>query len=180
MRQLIFIILFINTNLALAQNDPQFETITLERPHSATLIADFHPAADSAPVILLLHMLNSNRSAYDPLVPDLRDAGYAILNIDLRGHGASGGSRDWDLAINDVALGWTGWLAENNHLSDSGLAIIGGSIGANVALDQLRPSGRLPRRHRPLARPRLSRRQTRIGPRRSLGRPRGAAGRITK
>ena len=69
MRQLIFIILFINTNLALAQNDPQFETITLERPHSATLIADFHPAADSAPVILLLHMLNSNRSAYDPLVP---------------------------------------------------------------------------------------------------------------
>ena len=116
-----------------AQPAPAHQTITLAAD-DATLIADFYPTDASAPVILLLHMLNSNRSAYDPLIPDLREAGYAILNIDLRGHGDSGGSRDWDLAINDVALGWTGWLAENNRLGESGLAIIGGSIGANVAL----------------------------------------------
>ena len=116
-----------------AGDPPTHQTITLHRAN-ATLIADFHPAADSAPVILLLHMLNSNRSAYAPLIPDLRDAGYGVLNIDLRGHGASGGTRDWDAAINDVALGWASWLAENDHLNESGLAIIGGSIGANVAL----------------------------------------------
>ena len=122
------------TATAKAGDDPTHQTITIQRD-AATLAADFHPAATTdAPVILLLHMLNSSRSAYDPLIPDLRDAGYSILNIDLRGHGASGGSRDWDLAINDVALGWTGWLSENNHLTDSGLAIIGGSIGANIAL----------------------------------------------
>ena len=129
---ILFICLVLNL-VSIAQAPPTHETIPLPRAN-ATLIADFYPAADSAPVVLLLHMLNSSRSAYAPLIPDLRDAGYAILNIDLRGHGASGGTRDWDLAINDVALGWTGWLAENNHLNESGLAIIGGSIGANVAL----------------------------------------------
>lgn len=134
LRQFIALIGLLFTLATAAQDAPQFETITLQRD-SATLIADFHPATTTdAPVILLLHMLNSNRAAYDPLIPDLLDAGYAILNIDLRGHGDSGGSRDWDLAIDDVALGWTSWLAENNHLSESGLAIIGGSIGANVAL----------------------------------------------
>lgn len=132
MKLLIIIIIFICSNLALSQPPPTHQTITLERADAA-LIADFYPAAD-APVIMLLHMLNSNRSAYAPLIPDLREAGYGVLNIDMRGHGESGGTRDWDLAINDVALGWVGWLAENNHVNESGLAIIGGSIGANVAL----------------------------------------------
>ena len=125
-----FLLLTLTTT---AQDAPPSETITLARA-DATLTADFYPAADSAPVILLLHMLNSNRSAWAPLIPDLQVAGYAILNIDLRGHGASGGTRDWDTAIKDVALGWASWLAENDHLNESGLAIIGGSIGANVAL----------------------------------------------
>ncbi|MCY3796496.1 MAG: alpha/beta fold hydrolase [Chloroflexi bacterium] len=130
---LAFIVILLTLTTA-AQNQPDPQTITLQRD-SATLTADFHPAAEpDAPVILLLHMLNSNRAAYAPLIPDLREAGYAILNIDLRGHGASGGPRDWDLAVNDVAPGWISWLAENDHLSESGLAIIGGSIGANVAL----------------------------------------------
>ncbi len=130
---LLTLLLYVFATTTAAEDVPQFETVTLTRADT-TLTADFYPAADSAPVVLLLHMLNSNRSAYDPLIPDLREAGYAILNIDLRGHGASSGERDWDTAINDVALGWTGWLGENNHLGESGLAIIGGSIGANVAL----------------------------------------------
>lgn len=120
--------------LVRADAPPTHETITLTRD-SATLAADFHPAADEdAPVILLLHMLNSNRAAWDPLIPDLLYAGYAILNIDMRGHGDSGGARDWDKTIDDVALGWVGWLRENDRLGESGFAIIGGSIGANVAL----------------------------------------------
>ena len=78
-------------------------------------------------------MLNSNRGAYQPLIPDLREAGYAILNIDMRGHGASGGDRVWDSTIADMQ-GWVDWLAAEGRLSEPGLAIIGGSIGANVAL----------------------------------------------
>ncbi len=129
---LIVFILFISSNPALSQPPPP-ETITLARA-DASLAADFHPADADAPVILLLHMLNSNRAAWDPLIPDLRAAGYALLNIDMRGHGDSSGTRDWDEAIDDVAAGWASWLTDNDHLGDEGLAIIGGSIGANVAL----------------------------------------------
>ncbi|MDE2854638.1 MAG: hypothetical protein OXN88_10745 [Chloroflexota bacterium] len=103
--------LLLFTLITTAQTPPPPETITITRA-DITLAADFHPADSDAPVILLLHMLNSNRAAWDPLIPDLRAAGYALLNIDMRGHGDSGGSRDWDAAIADVVDGWVGWLAE--------------------------------------------------------------------
>ena len=51
----------------------------------------------------------------------------------MRGHGDSGGTRDWDAIITDT-LGWVTWLEENEHLSESGVVMIGASIGSNVAL----------------------------------------------
>ena len=128
----LFACLFL-TLTATAQDPPQYETIALQRADTA-LVADFYPAAADAPVIMLLHMLNSNRAAWEPLIPDLLAAGYAVLNIDMRGHGESGGTRDWDETINDVDVGWAGWLAVGERVGESGLAIIGASIGANVAL----------------------------------------------
>ena len=120
--------------LARASGPPSHQGITLARA-DAILAADFYPASDSdAPVIMLLHMLNSSRAAWDPLIPDLSAAGYAVLNIDMRGHGESSGTRDWDEAINDVVDGWVDGLAASERIGDGGLAIIGGSIGANVAL----------------------------------------------
>ena len=116
-----------------AQDFPAHQTTTRQAPDSTTLVADFYPASEPAPVLLLLHMLNSNRAAYDPLIPDLREAGYAILNIDMRGHGASGGDRLWDATIADMQ-DWVDWLETQGHMTEAGLAIIGGSIGANIAL----------------------------------------------
>lgn len=136
MRPLILIIHFILSNLAFAQDLPPAETISRQSADDATLVADYYPAqaeSSDAPVVMLLHMLNSNRAAYDPLIPDLHDAGYALFNVDIRGHGDSGGSRDWDLAIADVA-DWVGWLDEQGHVGEDGLAIIGASIGSNVAI----------------------------------------------
>jgi alpha-beta hydrolase superfamily lysophospholipase len=100
---LIFSLLLTFITTAIAQH-PASETITLA--------ADFYAAEDAAPVIMLLHMLNSNRGAWEATIPDLRAAGYALLNIDMRGHGASGGEREWDGAIADVVDGWVGWRAE--------------------------------------------------------------------
>ena len=137
MRMLNLFALFICLLFGIAtqgQDSTDYETITLQASDDTTLVADFYTVATDAPVILLLHMLNSNRAAWEPLIPDLHDAGYAVLNIDMRGHGESAGTREWDKTINDIAVGWTGWLADNDHLADSGLALIGGSIGANVAL----------------------------------------------
>ncbi len=133
-RLTLLITILLTTLTAHAQSTPDHSTITLAAPDGASLIADFHPAgADTAPVIITLHMLNSDRSAWAPLIPDLHAADYALLNIDMRGHGASDGPRDWDAAIADLDL-WISWLLEQEHLGEDGLVMLGASIGANVAL----------------------------------------------
>ncbi len=119
--------------LAAAQEQAAGQTITRPSADAVELVADWHAAAAGAPVVLSLHMLNSQRSAYAPLLPDLLAAGYAVLNVDMRGHGNSAGQRDWDAAIADVG-GWLAWLEAHEHLSDAGVALLGASIGANVAI----------------------------------------------
>ena len=116
-----------------AQAPPPPEATTRAAADDTALVADFYPASDDAPALILLHMLNSRRGAWDPLIPDLQAAGYAILNVDMRGHGDSGGTQDWDAIIADMA-GWDDWLAQDERAGGAGLAFIGGSIGANVAL----------------------------------------------
>ena len=59
--------------------------------------------------------------------------GYAVLAIDLRGHGQTGGGRDWEMAIVDIGLVWQQFVAD--AAVDSGnTAVIGASIGSNLAL----------------------------------------------
>lgn len=128
----IFLILFSLSLAVTAQSES--ESVTLQAADGISLAGDFYPSSEeSAPLIIALHMLNSNRSAYAPIIPDLQAAGYAALNIDLRGHGDSSGARDWDLAIDDVAA-WIAWGAANGHIGARGLVIMGASIGANAAL----------------------------------------------
>ena len=125
-------LLYTLTLSAGAQAPP--ETISRQSVDGIQLAADFYPAAtDGAPVLIALHMLNSQRSAYDLLIPDLQAAGFALLNIDMRGHGDSEGSRDWDKAVADLPA-WVAWLEAEGQLPESGLALLGASIGANVAL----------------------------------------------
>jgi len=111
-------------------------TVTRGTADDIALAAEFYaaPAGENeAPDIIALHGLNGRHAAYAPISPDLNAAGYAVLNVDMRGHGASGGARDWEAAIADVA-DWIDWLEANGRLTDNGLAIMGASIGANVAI----------------------------------------------
>ena len=140
MRLTLFLILLICGTFAFAQDLPDFETVTRQSDDDTSLVADVYPTSEAAPVLILLHMLNSDRAAYEPIIPDLQGAGYALLNIDMRGHGDSGGSRDWDLVIADVA-DWIGWLDERGQIGENGLAIIGASIGSNVAIIGCAESG---------------------------------------
>lgn len=101
-----------------------------------------------APVVILLHMYNSDREAWTPLIPALEEAGLAILAIDLRGHGASlqpeerklaqkVKQRDPDLFRNmykDV-LGAYEWLRRRSEVDLSRIALVGASVGCSVALD---------------------------------------------
>ena len=91
------------------------------------------PTDRSLPGVLLLHMLNSNQQAWDQLVPQLTEAGYVVLTIDMRGHGTTGGNNDWTLAESDLIGVWQAFT-NLPSVDKTRTAVIGGSIGSNMAL----------------------------------------------
>ena len=120
-----------------AQDELSFETVTIPASDGLELVGDLYLPTEISdtgnPAVLLFHMLGSNRHAYDPILPDLVDAGYVVLNVDMRGHGDTGGNQVWNLAIADVQV-WLDWLRDQDAVDDSRVAIMGASIGSNVAL----------------------------------------------
>ncbi|NIL98484.1 MAG: alpha/beta fold hydrolase, partial [Planctomycetales bacterium] len=85
------------------------------------------------PGVLLLHMLNSNRSVWEAFAAQLTDAGYVALAVDMRGHGETGGEREWEKARDDLARAWR-YLADQSDVDPGRTAVVGASIGANLAL----------------------------------------------
>ncbi len=104
--------------------------VTIESGDLA-IVGDYYPAEAEADAVLLLHMLSSRRSAWEPLIVPLTDAGYAVLAVDMRGHGDTGGTRDWDAAQQDT-LNLLAWLRQQPNVRST--SVVGGSIGANLAL----------------------------------------------
>lgn len=137
MQKILFIlILLLLTVPALAQEDTMSTEVSVEASDGLMLVGDLivpEGLEEDAPAVLLLHMLGSQRSAYEPLLPYLSEAGYIVLNIDMRGHGATRGSQDWDLTEDDMQL-WFDWIREQEGVDASRVAIIGASIGGNMAL----------------------------------------------
>jgi acetyl esterase/lipase len=122
--------------VALAQTIelPEPTRIEVTASDDLVLVGDFYAQmGDPAPAVLLMHMNNSRRSAWAPLLAPLYEDGYNILNVDLRGLGESGSTKDWPLAIQDVQL-WLDWLREQPSVDDLRVATLGGSIGSNLAL----------------------------------------------
>lgn len=96
-------------------------------------VAAYELPAEGAPAVLLMHMNNSNRDSWKPVIQPLVDAGYNVLTVDLRGFGRTGGSRDWDLAREDV-LTWMSWLRMQPDVDPALVSVMGASIGSNLAL----------------------------------------------
>jgi dienelactone hydrolase len=104
--------------------------------------------AVKAPIAILLHMYRHERSIFDPLVPHLHRAGFAVLAIDLRGHGESVGPPEMGLADRvasrdprlfqsmdrDVEAAYL-WLAGQPGVDLARFVLIGASVGCSVALD---------------------------------------------
>ena len=113
--------------------------VELTTEDELTLIGDYWAQLpemtpeSGAPAVLLLHMLGGNRGAWEPMVVPLLDAGFAVLAVDMRGHGATRGSQDWTLAESDHQL-WLDWLREQEGVRADSVSIIGASIGSNMAL----------------------------------------------
>jgi pimeloyl-ACP methyl ester carboxylesterase len=87
---------------------------------------DYFAAGEGRPVVLV-HGITESRRTWDPLVAPLIAAGYRLIAVDLRGHGASSKAPPYDLATMAGDLGAV--LAEQGH--DDAL-LIGHSLGGAV------------------------------------------------
>lgn len=112
-----------------------------------TITADYYPPKPTktpAPIVICLHMYRSNRKAWRPLAGPLHEAGFAVLAIDMRGHGDSATEqtrravieRDtavFDAMTRDVRAAY-GWLVRQKGVDPGRFAVIGASVGCSVAL----------------------------------------------
>jgi pimeloyl-ACP methyl ester carboxylesterase len=115
-----------------------FVTFSIEAADGATLTARFYPPETSpAPGVLLLHMWQRQKGDWASFASRLQQEGYAAMTLDLRGHGASegtaAGTLDQRLWTDDIVRAWT-VMAEQPSVDVERTAIVGASIGANVAL----------------------------------------------
>jgi dienelactone hydrolase len=133
------------TTLGLADDGPK--TITYAAPDGARLAADYYApptASPPAPTAILLHMYGSERTRWTSLARPLQAAGFAVLAVDLRGHGESATTetraqvqqRDPELfrKMQQDVLGAYDWLAERPEVDRARFALVGASVGCSIAL----------------------------------------------
>ena len=110
-----------------------------------TIVGTYHEGGKDGPAALLLHMMPATKESWRTLVEALKARGFSTLAIDLRGHGESvlgqGGKRldhklfsdaEHQAKANDVDVA-VRWL-EAQGRTRSRMAVVGASIGANLAI----------------------------------------------
>lgn len=111
--------------------------VHLPGPNGKTLFAWFIPArgAAKAPAVLVMHGWGANASMMLSSAAPLSDAGFAVLLLDARCHGASGDETFTSLPrfAEDIEAGLD-WLALAPQVDTTCIAVIGHSVGAGAAL----------------------------------------------
>jgi pimeloyl-ACP methyl ester carboxylesterase len=107
----------------------------VEAPDGLLLTGDLYLIDLARPTVILLHEMFTDRTSWGMLIDPLVWAGYNVLNIDLRGHGATGGSVNWWLAADqDIPL-WITWLRETIGVRPDAISCLGSSMGSSIALE---------------------------------------------
>ncbi len=127
-------LLFVIAAFAFLQPIPTPERVQVSAADGLTLYADYYEPLDSgATGVLLLHQLYTDRTSWTPLATELHAQGYAVLAPDLRGYGTTQGAIDWTEAQRDTRI-WLDWLRAQPEVSGGRAAIVGSSMGANLAV----------------------------------------------
>jgi len=109
-------------------------------------VAPFEEGGGKKTPIILVHHFGGNRNQWDTFTPVLLEKGYAVLAIDLRGHGksTSKGKTLLDAKASDFLQNEAEnmpldvkaaikWLKTQRDIENKKVGIIGGELGANVA-----------------------------------------------
>jgi alpha-beta hydrolase superfamily lysophospholipase len=121
------------------------EKVTIITEDRVAIIGEFRAGGPHGRAALFLHLMPATKESWRPLATALGARGFSTLAIDLRGHGesvvgADGATLDYkkfsddeqQATIKDVEAA-VRWLAERG-CSPARLAIVGASIGANLAM----------------------------------------------
>ena len=139
--------LSVATSLALAQTT---RTVRLNTADDVGIIGTYYPTDQPhAPAVLLIHSILRDRSVWADFATLLQHNGIAALAIDLRGHGESTRKltadgpvkidmrqltgRDYQDMLLDIEAA-IDWLQTQPEIDKKHIALIGESLGANVAL----------------------------------------------
>jgi pimeloyl-ACP methyl ester carboxylesterase len=119
------------------------------------IVGSFYAPRDrNAPAVVLVHQLGTTRAEWEPIIAALRaDRDYAILAIDLRGHGESnhtkdGRKLDWQTfgeadfykLPQDVHAAFD-WLRRNKSIAPRSFGGMGSSLGGSALLLHAAPQG---------------------------------------
>lgn len=123
---------------------PPVEVISLTTEDGVSLAADWYDNAAGSTGLLLLHMIppSWDRTSWPPdFIESLVDDGFAVLALDRRGAGASGGNAvdayEGDLGVND-AYAAVDYMVAGGH---DRVVVIGASNGTTTLLDYATGAG---------------------------------------
>lgn len=99
------------------------------------LVGTFYEASSPpTPCVVLVHMLGRQRDDWAGVAERLQQQGISALTIDLRGHGASGGTRTPLSRMADDVGAAVRWLGTRSGVRPNAIGIAGASLGASLAL----------------------------------------------
>lgn len=115
------------------------ERVTLVAEDGLELVGTYYGVpeaadAESAPAVLLAHQGNGAKERWFDTIPAFQAAGYAVLAIDQRGHGETGGSIVTGAQLGDDIRLWLDWLAMQSGIDAEHLNIVGASLGGDMSL----------------------------------------------
>lgn len=115
---------------ALAAGRPVALTSTDGTPLAGSI---YEAAQRPAPGVVLVHMMGRSKDDWQPFADRLQAAGATVLAIDLRGHGGSGGSAAILGPMAGDVRAAVDWLAARPNIRPGAMALVGASLGANLA-----------------------------------------------
>jgi pimeloyl-ACP methyl ester carboxylesterase len=136
------------TTVVTAPAEGSVETISISTSDNLTLAGDFYTPRKKgrAPAALLVHDAGGDRTQLVPVAERLQRLGFAVLAIDLRGHGASvsdqydwsklddqARERMWALTLRDLNAA-AEYLRSRSDVHTSNLSLVGLRSGAAVAV----------------------------------------------
>jgi pimeloyl-ACP methyl ester carboxylesterase len=121
-----------------------YETVTVEAEDGLELVGWYagpdmiETDEELVPAVLLQHHGSSSKEKWFDFIEPLLEAKYAVLAVDLRGHGETGGRGDqaptpelWD----QDTMTWLAWLREQPGIDPDRVSLVGASIGGDIGLN---------------------------------------------